>query len=570
MIQPMKNYSTFSGRSMIRQQKTDRVLMLAANTVLLFFITRMNRRKKQNLKYGLFLLGAMQKQGKKESVKEPMKQPIKAQAKTSVNTKPVTSRSNLGITVKKTEDMPEWYTQVILKAELADFAPIKGCMVIRPRGYAIWQNIMDYFNGRLKLLGVQNASFPLFIPESFFEREKQHAAGFEPEVAWITKKDEENGERYALRPTSETIIYDSYARWVRSWRDLPLRMNQWCNIVRWEVQDCKLFLRSREFLWQEGHCVYETKEECDKEVLLYLEEYRKLAEEQLAIPVLLGQKTEKEKFAGALYTTTIEAFMPDGKALQLGTSHNLGQGFAKAFDISFIGRDEQKHLPWQNSWGFSTRLIGAVVMTHADDKGLVLPPRIAPLKAVIVPILFEDTKAAVLRQAHLLKEQLEDDYFSVMVDDRDEVTPGWKFNEWELKGIPFRIEIGPKDLAQEQVVVVRRDTGKKEIVKFTELKKRLSELVDIMQTDLYQKAKQAFDQNMVTTEKWDDFVTVTSTKKMAKAFFCGNVVCEEDIKTTTKGVTSRCIPLHASLTHGKKCIRCGKPAQQIVYFSRNY
>ncbi|MBI2548948.1 proline--tRNA ligase [Candidatus Woesearchaeota archaeon] len=512
----------------------------------------------------------MQKQEKTETA-NVAKKVLTKPAKSSITAvKAATSRSNLGITVKKAEDMPEWYTQVILKAELADFAPIKGCMVIRPRGYAIWQNIMNYFNGRLKLLDVQNASFPLFIPESFFEREKQHAAGFEPEVAWIMKKDEESGERYALRPTSETIIYDSYARWVRSWRDLPLRINQWCNIVRWEVQDCKLFLRSREFLWQEGHCVYETKEDCDKEVLLYLEEYRKLAEEQLAIPVLLGQKTEKEKFAGALYTTTIEAFMPDGKALQLGTSHNLGQGFAKAFDISFIGHDEEKHLPWQNSWGFSTRLIGAVVMTHADDKGLILPPRIAPLKAVIVPILFEDTKAVVLRQAHLLKEQLEDEYFSVMVDDRDEVTPGWKFNEWELKGIPFRIEIGPKDLAQEHVVVVRRDTGKKEIVTFNELKTRLSELIDAMQTDLYQKAKQAFDQSIVATENWDDFVTCTNTKKMAKAFFCGSVDCEEDIKTTTKGVTSRCIPLHDSVPQGKKCIRCGKPAKHTVYFARNY
>ena len=365
----------------------------------------------------------------------------------------------MGITVKKEEDMPEWYNQVILKAELADYSAIKGCMVIRPLGYAIWQKIMDTFNARIKKLGVKNAYFPLFIPESFFKKEAEHAEGFSPEVAWIENKDEDTKERLAIRPTSETIMYDSYSRWIRSWRDLPLRINQWANVVRWEVQDCKLFLRSREFLWQEGHCVYETEEEVKRETLIYLNEYKKLAEDLMAIPVLTGVKTEKEKFAGAIETTAIEAFMPDGKALQLGTSHNLGQGFAKAFGIEYIGKDEKKHYPWQNSWGVSTRFIGGLIMTHSDDKGLVLPPKIAPDQVVIVPIIFDDTKDKVLKKAKEIKDKLKK--YSVIIDDREGYSSGWKFNEWELKGIPIRIEIGPKDIEKKQAVVVRRDTGKK-------------------------------------------------------------------------------------------------------------
>src|SRR3989344_1807168 len=331
-------------------------------------------------------------------------------------------KENLGISIKKNDDPAEWYGQVCLKAELAEYAPVKGCMIIRPRGYFIWETVQQEFDTRIKKLGVQNASFPLFIPESFFEKEKSHAQGFAPEVAWIANKYE--GERIAVRPTSETIICDSFKRWIRSYRDLPLRINQWCNIVRWETETTKLFLRTREFLWQEGHCVYATSEECEKEVLLFLNEYEKILKDLLALPVIKGKKTEKEKFAGAKYTFTIESFMPDGKALQCGTSHELGQGFAKAFNISFTDKNENPEIPWQNSWGLSTRLIGAVIMTHSDDKGLVLPPALVKNKVVIIPIIKGEDKK-VLKKAKEIEKTLKE--LNPILDDRLEYTPGWKY-----------------------------------------------------------------------------------------------------------------------------------------------
>jgi prolyl-tRNA synthetase len=326
--------------------------------------------------------------------------------------------------------MPEWYTQVVEKAGLADFyAPVKGFMVIKPYGYAIWEKIQNYFNSVIKKHGVKNAYFPLLIPEKFFKKEAEHAEGFAPELAWVEKKEGE--ERLAIRPTSETVMYDSYSRWIRSYRDLPLKINQWCNVLRWEVKQTKLFLRSREFLWQEGHCVYETEEECQKETLLYLSEYQKLASDLLCIPTLAGQKSDKEKFPGALRTYTYEALMPDGKALQMGTSHNLGQGFAKSFNIKYLGRDEKTHTPWQNSWGISTRMIGAMVMSHGDDKGLVLPPKVAPVQIVIIPILFDKTKEQVLKECKELKNTLSVKY-DVELDDREEYTPGWKIRPKRL------------------------------------------------------------------------------------------------------------------------------------------
>ncbi len=469
-----------------------------------------------------------------------------------------------GITVKKSENMPEWYSQVCLKAGLADYGPVKGTMVIKPYGFSIWQKIVDYFNKVLIKNEVQNAYFPMFIPESFFKKEQEHAEGFNPEVAWIEMKADE-GEKLAVRPTSETIMYDSYAKWIRSHRDLPLKINQWCNIVRWEVSDCKLFLRSREFLWQEGHCVYESKEECDKEVKIYLDSYERMAKDLLAVPMLKGVKTDKEKFAGAKYTTTIEAFMPDGKALQCGTSHNLGQGFAKAFGISYVDRDEKKKLPWQNSWGFSTRLIGGLVMTHSDDNGLVLPPSIAPIQVVIVPIFFKD-KEKVLKEANVLFKKLSK--YSVKLDDRDGYSPGWKFNEWEMKGIPIRIEIGPKDIEKKQVVLVRRDTREKEFVKLTELADKVKEAMDNMQNDLYCKAKKFLDDSIIKVDSWDDFIKVTSDKKIVLAPFCGEADCEDVIKDETGGVTSRCIPFDSKVSG--KCVKCGKEAKVMTYFSKSY
>ena len=472
----------------------------------------------------------------------------------------------IGITAKKADDMAEWYGQVCLKSELAEYSPVKGCMIIRPLGYAVWEAIQGYFNKRLRSLRVQNAYFPLFIPESFFQKEATHAQGFKPEVAWIANKME--GERLAIRPTSETIIYDSFARWGGSHRDLPIRINQWCNVVRWETEATKLFLRSREFLWQEGHCAYETEEDCDRETLLMLSEYEALCRNMLAFPVMTGKKTENQKFAGAKYTTTIEAFMPDGKALQCGTSHNLGQNFAKSFGISFTGRDEKIHLPWQSSWGVSTRLIGAVVMTHGDDKGLVFPPFIAPIQVVIVPILFDATTAKVLDKARDIFKRLDENY-RVVLDDRDEHTPGWKYAEWELKGAALRLEIGPRDVEKEQVVLVRRDTGEKISVAIKELDKRLPEIMKSMNDAMYKKAKAFLDESVVPVKGWSDFLAAIKDNKMALAPWCGKQDCETAIKEKTEGVTSRCIPFDQKKVSGK-CFHCGNSAMYLVCFSRAY
>ncbi len=467
-----------------------------------------------------------------------------------------------GITVKKDEDMPEWYSQVILKSELADYSPVKGCLVMRPYSYAIWQKLMDFFNELIFSVGVENAYFPMFIPESLFAKESEHAKGFAPEVAWVEKK-EEHEERLALRPTSETIMYDSYAKWIRSYRDLPLIINLWCNIIRWEVKDVKPFLRSREFLWQEGHCVYETQEELHKETLQYLEFYRQVAEDLLAVPVIKGEKTEKERFAGADNTYTIESFMPDGKALQMGTSHDLSQGFAKSFNIEYLGRDEKFHAPWQNSWGISTRMIGAMVMMHGDDKGLVLPPKAAPIPVVIVPIIFEDTKKKVLAKAKEIQKATKG-----KLDDRDHYSAGWKFNQWEMKGVPIRIEIGPKDVEKDQCMLVRRDTGEKVPVALKDIKKTVSDTLETMQKDMLDKARKKMESMIDSSDNWEDFQKKTKDK-MVRVKFCGEPECEENIKAETGGVTSRCQPLEGADPTGK-CFKCGKEAKMDMYFSRNY
>jgi len=471
----------------------------------------------------------------------------------------------LGINVKKEEDFSEWYNEIIIKSELGEHSTIKGFMVIRPSGYAIWEKIQNYFDKQIKKLGVKNAYFPLLIPDFFFKKEAEHARGFSPELAWISEKEE--GVRYAVRPTSETIMYDSYSKWIRSWRDLPLRINQWCNVLRWEVKQTKLFLRTREFLWQEGHCVYETEKECDKEALIYLDEYKKLCENLLAIPVLIGKKTEKEKFAGAKTTYTVEALMPDGKALQMGTSHNLGQNFAKAFNIKFLGKDEKEYYPWQNSWGFSTRLIGALVMVHSDNNGLVLPPKIAPIQIIIIPIYKTENKEKVLKKANEIKNKLKT--YSVELDDRDGYTPGWKFNEWELKGIPLRIEIGPKDIEKNQVILVRRDNNKKEPVKTAQLDKKIKETLEDIQNNLFEKAKKFLDSNIVEAKDWNEFLKQIKNRKFVKAFFCGNVECEDYIKDKTEGATSRLIPLEEH-KNPNKCIHCGKEGKYMVYFAKAY
>ena len=476
-------------------------------------------------------------------------------------------KSKEGLTAKKEEDNARWYEEVCLKSELAEFSQVKGTMIIRPRGYFIWEKIQEYFNKNIiEKTKCENAYFPLFIPESFFKKEAEHAKGFQPEVAWIDSKLTAPGERLAIRPTSETIIYDSYSKWIRSYKDLPLRINQWCNIVRWETEATKLFLRSREFLWQEGHCVYETEKEFDKETLQYIELYKKLCEELLALPVLVGKKTEKEKFAGAKYTFTIESFMPDGKALQCGTSHNLGQGFAKAFNIEFLGKDEKKHLPWQNSWGISTRLIGAVIMMHSDNKGLVLPPKIAKNQIVIIPILFDKEKENILKETQKISKQLSK--FNPILDDREDHSPGWKFSEWELKGIPLRIEIGPKDLEKESVTIVKRNTGEKSQLKIKDLEKKIPKLLDEIHNELFENAKKFLESSIIEAKNWNEFANAIKNKKIIKTGFCNETSCENSIKEKT-GASSRCIPLDSKKISGK-CFSCGKPAKTEIYFARSY
>jgi prolyl-tRNA synthetase len=480
----------------------------------------------------------------------------------------MSKESSEGLTTTKSEDISTWFEQVCLKAELADFSKVKGTMVIRPRGYHIWQSIQDHFNKNINdKIGAENAYFPLFIPESFFHKEAKHAEGFSPEVAWIDKELTGDGERLAIRPTSETIMYDSYSNWIRSYNDLPLRINQWCNVVRWETDATKLFLRSREFLWQEGHCVYETEKECEKETLQIIKLYQKLAKDLLALPTLIGKKSEKEKFAGAKNTYTIEAFMPDAKALQCGTSHNLGQGFAKAFEISYIGKDEKKHLPWQNSWGLSTRLIGGTVMAHSDDAGLILPPKVCKNKLVIIPLLFKGKEEAVQKTAEELKKELSS--FNPILDDRTNTKPGYKYNEWEMKGIPLRIEIGPRDLEAKSAMVVKRNTKEKLTVKLKDLKKEIPKILAQMHEEMYNKAEEFLKTSIVKVKTWEEFQNAIKENKIVSCSWCNDGSCEEGIKDKLNGVTTRCIPLDSKPVKGK-CPHCGKDASVEMYFSRSY
>lgn len=468
-----------------------------------------------------------------------------------------------GITVKKHDDMPEWYDQVCKKAGLAENSPIKGCMIIKPNGYSIWEGIQKQFNTYLDEDGVQNAYFPLFIPESFFKKEAEHAEGFAPEVAWIEQKEDDQKEKLALRPTSETIINDSFANWIRSWRDLPFKINQWANVIRWEVQDTKVFLRTREFLWQEGHCVYETDEENKKEVLHFLERYRQIGEDLLAIPLLVGKKSERERFAGANETFTIESIMPDGKALQMGTSHDLGQNFAKAFGIEFQGRDEKKELPYTNSWGISTRMIGAVVLTHGDDKGLVLPPRVAKHKVAIVPIIFKDNQEPVKEVEKLGKELKE---FNPIVDTSDAYSAGFKFGKYELEGIPLRIEVGPRDIKEGNVVIARRDTSEKMTVSRDKIHETVEELLAVMHKNMFEKAKATMHKLIVEPKDYEEFQKNINARWANLVLHCGTEDCEAKIKEET-AATTRCIKDEDVKGN---CIKCDKEAKYSVYFSRAY
>ena len=463
------------------------------------------------------------------------------------------------------DDFAQWYTDVVKKAELIAYSSVKGCMIIKPAGYAIWENIQKSLDAKFKETGVENLYMPMFIPESLLEKEKDHVEGFAPEVAWVTYGGlNQLQERLCVRPTSETLFCDYYANEVQSYRDLPKVCNQWCSVVRWE-KETRPFLRSREFLWQEGHTAHATAEEAKERTEQMLNLYADFLENELAIPVIRGQKTEKEKFAGAEATYTIESLMHDGKALQSGTSHNFGDGFAKAFGIQYTDKENKLQYVHQTSWGMTTRVIGAIIMVHGDNSGLVLPPKIAPIQVAIIPI--QQKKEGVLDKAYELKEVLSKN-FKVKVDDTDK-SPGWKFSEQEMRGIPVRVEIGPKDIEANKCVVVRRDNREKYEVSLDELETKLGEILDTMQKEMYERAKAHRDEHTYEAKNYEEFKdTIANKPGFVKAMWCGDMACEDKIKEETTA-TSRCIPFkqeHIADT----CVCCGKPAKHMVYWGKAY
>ena len=464
------------------------------------------------------------------------------------------------------EDFAKWYTDVVKKAELADYSSVKGCMIIRPYGYAIWENIQKDLDQRFKETGHENVSMPLLIPESLLTREKDHVEGFAPEVAWVTQGgDEKLTERLCIRPTSEVLFCEHYQKIINSYRDLPKLYNQWCNVMRWE-KTTRPFLRSAEFLWQEGHTMHETAEDAMAETMRMLHVYEDFYRDSLAIPAVTGQKTEKEKFAGAVATYTIEPMMHNGFALQGGTSHYFGDGFAKAFGITFTGRDNTLQTPHQTSWGVSTRMIGAIIMVHGDDNGLVLPPKIAPIQVVILPIAMH--KEGVLDKATELYDRLKKQ-FRVKLDDSD-YSPGWKFAQYEMKGVPLRLEIGPKDIEQNQCVLVRRDNREKIVVSLDELETRIPELLQAVHDGIYQRALENLQNKTHVATTYEEFLDLAQNQPgFIKAMWCGDSACEEKIKEDTGGVKSRCIPFREEHL-SDVCVCCGKPAKHMLYWGKQY
>ena len=475
----------------------------------------------------------------------------------------------IGITVSKSENFSEWYTQVVIKAELADYAPVKGLIVLRPDGYSIWESIKESLDKKLKETGHRNGFLPVLIPESLLAKEKEHFEGFNPEVFWVTHSGtSEIGDRLALRPTSETLAYSLFSKWIRSWRDLPLKINFWNSALRAEIKGTKPFLRTSEFLWQEGHTVHATKDEAEKEVADILELYKKTIEEELAVPVVTGKKSEKDKFVGAVYTNTLESLMPDGKALQMGTSHFLGQNFSKPFDVKYLDENNNETFAWQTSWGVSWRLIGGMIMTHGDDKGLVLPPKVSPIQVVIIPIYYsKEDKENVLQKACQIKDSLSNNDVRVHLDDREQMTPGFKFNDWEMKGIPIRIEIGPKDIAKNQIVLARRHNQTKISLDMDGLtEKTLSELKNI-QKEMFDAAKKILDERVVRVSEYQQFKKELENGKMIDCSWCGNQTCEDKIKEET-GADLRVIP--SDNTKSETCIYCKNSGTTNVLFARGY
>ena len=484
--------------------------------------------------------------------------------------KEVAKQNENSITAKKEEDFPEWYSQVVLKAGLADYAPMKGSIAFRVDSYEIWENVQKAFDKMIKSTGHRNIYLPLLIPEKFLELEGEHFEGFKPEVFWVTKSgDSELHERLAIRPTSEAIVYYFFAKWIRSWRDLPLLLNQWCNVLRGEIKDTKPFLRTTEFLWQEGHTAHATKEEAEKEVMQISEFYRQIIEDYLAIPVLIGKKSEMEKFPGADYTVTFEALMPDGRALQAGTSHYLGQNFSKPFGVRFLDKSGNEDMPYTTSWGITTRLIGGLIMVHGDNRGFVAPPNVAPLEIVIVPIYKDDSKERVLAYSNELLKRLASKGFRAKLDDREGYTPGWKFNEWELRGVPLRIELGPRDMDAKQLVIVRRDTGEKLTVKETDVFKKAKAQLKAIQKALFKNASKRLKKGITSVKSYNEFKKALERRKgFIRANWCASSDCELKIKEET-GATCRLIKLEKEQTFGN-CVYCGKEARVVAYFAKAY
>lgn len=463
------------------------------------------------------------------------------------------------------EDFAQWYTDVVKKAELIEYSNVRGCMIFRPNGYAIWENIQKELDRRFKETGVENVYMPMLIPESLLQKESDHVEGFAPECAWVTTGGNEPlEERLCIRPTSETLFCDLYSKIVHSYRDLPKVYNQWCSVLRWE-KTTRPFLRHMEFLWQEGHTAHATAEEAEERTIQMLNVYADFCEEVLAIPMIKGRKTDKEKFAGAEATYTIEALMHDGKALQSGTSHNFGDGFAKAYGIQFTDKDNQLKHAFQTSWGMSTRIIGAIIMVHGDDSGLVLPPRIAPTQVMVIPIAQQ--KEGVLEKATEVYESLKG-RFSVKMDDSNK-SPGWKFSEQEVRGIPTRIELGPKDIEKNQAVIVRRDTREKIVVSLDNLADELEHVLNTMQAEMLERARAHRDAHTYTATTWEEFTdTIENRPGFIKAMWCGETECEQEIKDET-GASTRCMPFEQECL-SDVCVHCGKPAKKMVYFGRAY
>jgi len=475
-----------------------------------------------------------------------------------------------GITVKKSDDFSDWYTQCVLKSGIADYSPGKGFIILRPYGYAIWENIKELLDDQFKKTGHKNGFLPVLIPESLLTVEKNHFEGFMPEVYWVTKSGNNDlAEKLALRPTSETLAYSMFSKWISSYRDLPLKLNFWNSALRAEIKSTKPLIRNSEFLWQEGHTAHINEKEANDQVSMILDLYKTLIEEFLAIPTVSGLKSDKEKFVGANYTTCLESLMPDGKALQMATSHNLAQNFSKPFDIKFLDKDTSEHFVWQTSWGISWRIIGAMIMVHGDDKGLILPPKISPTQVIIVPIYKDESKEIVKQKAGELENKLKDSQIRAYTDDRDEYTSGWKFNEWEMKGVPLRVNIGIRDIREEQVELVRRDTKERFYVKEKDLVSEILSILENIQSNMYHLAKNYLLTNTRTAKNLDELLSILdSSGGFVACSWCGKRECEDSVKEKTTA-DIRIVPFNTR-KNISSCIACGKEGTTEVYFGRAY